>query len=151
MQNDCSRFTNDYEIILSFPFTVYINPFPKSSKFTYGSRDADGKISELNIVNQNFIPHQIFCLKFLKELHIQNTSFHEIEPNDKSIYQLPTEIEYFASSLIHLKIYDTTITHLPKQFGKLKNVRITRIIKYWPCISPRYNWSFIFINNSLCT
>lgn len=123
MPNDCSRFSNDYDIILSFPFNVDINPFPKTSKFTYGLMDADEKIYYLNIVNENYVPHQIFCLKFLQELYIRNTSFYEIEPNDNSVYQLPTEIEYFASSLIHLGIYDTTITHLPKQLGELKQLK----------------------------
>jgi hypothetical protein len=116
---NCSQFSSDTEIISSFPFDVPPNPVPETPEITYRLMNSDEKVYYLNIVNQESVPYNIFCLKSLQTLYIRNTSFYEIDLNDNSVRRLPTEIEHFAASLIVLRIFDTPITHLPKQISKL--------------------------------
>jgi Leucine-rich repeat (LRR) protein len=81
--------------------------------------DAEEDIYYLNIANQRFVPVTVFCLKSLRDLCVRSTSFFELEVDNDSVRRLSSEIQRLAPSLVTLNIYDTTITHLPEQIGKL--------------------------------
>ncbi|CAF1388077.1 unnamed protein product [Adineta steineri] len=119
---DCTQFNNDYEILSSFSFVTHLNPILLSSSQTYGLMDSNENIYKLQIVNQKLVPLTVFCLKSLRELYIQKTSFYEFELDDNSIRALPSEIEMLATSLTHFAIYDTPVAHLPEQIGKLRTL-----------------------------
>jgi Leucine-rich repeat (LRR) protein len=69
------------------------------------------------ISNQQGIPPAIYCLRHLQKLDIRNTSFSD------SDQRLPAAIERFSSSLTRLSIFDTMITQLPVQIGKLSHLQ----------------------------
>jgi len=118
---DCSQYKTDYRIIKSFPFHVDLNPVFQDSTTTYALMNKTDNIHYIKITSQKLIPSIIYCLKHLKELYIHNTRFCD------SKQRLPAEIEYFALSLTHLGIYNTNITHLPKQIGKLKHLQFLEL------------------------
>jgi len=68
------------------------------------------------------IPSTIFRLKYLEQLIIENTCF---SPCNRP--KIPSHIECLASSLTELSIYDTKITHLPNQIGKLINLQVLKL------------------------
>ena len=115
--SDCSRYTNDDEVHKSFPFLVDFSSSKKVSATTYGEKNANGNINYLKIVNQEYVPWSVFCLEDLQKLDVRKTKFHDFN------YKLPIAIERLASSLTHLSIHDTIITHLPEQIGKLKHLQ----------------------------
>ncbi len=81
--------------------------------------NVDENVYYLNIANQRFLPTTVFCLKYLEQLYVRSTSFYEFELDDESVPGIPSEIERLASSLTYFAVYDTTVTHLPEQIGKL--------------------------------
>ena len=113
---DCSQYVTDIQIVDSFPFIVYVDPVLKDSRRTYALKNYKGFISYMNIASEKSIPSSIYCLKHLSDLDIRNTSFRHFEQ------LLSSGMEHFASSLIHLGIYDTPISSLPEQFWKLKRL-----------------------------
>ncbi|CAF3457406.1 unnamed protein product [Rotaria sp. Silwood1] len=112
-------FEHDEDIIESFPFDVPLNPYKRYPK-TYGMYK-NGHINRLNIVNQKVIPFTIFCLKHLERLYIQNTCLYCCNCQQSDV------IEYFPLSLKELSIYDTNITHLSEQLGKLTNLQTLKL------------------------
>ena len=74
------------------------------------------------MTNQRSLPTTVFCLKFLQQLYVRNTSFYEIDPDDESVRRLPPQIELLAPSLTYFAVYDTTISHLPEQIGRLNRL-----------------------------
>ncbi|CAF0952583.1 unnamed protein product [Rotaria sordida] len=119
---NCSQYKDDYAVLLSFPFHVDLNPLLQIPRRTNGLMDAKERIYYLNIINQKYVPLTIYCLKYLQKLYIRNTSFYNTN------HQLPIEIDYLASTLTHLSIYDTKITHLPEQIGKLKYLQSLELV-----------------------
>ncbi len=115
-----SSVENDEDIVTSDEFTVPINPINRNSK-SYASA-YNGHIIHLEVIDKKFIPSTIFGLKYLKRLEIKNTCFY---PCDRQ--EIPSHIEYLASSLTELSISDTRITHLPKQIGKLKRLQALKL------------------------
>jgi Leucine-rich repeat (LRR) protein len=114
---NCFKYTNDDKIRKSFPFCVELNPKEENPSQTYALKDRSNNIYYLNIFNEKFFPPIAFCLKHLKELYIYNTSFIMFG------HQLPPMIKNLAQSLISLEIHDTTITHLLKEIGKLRQLQ----------------------------
>ena len=95
----CDKYTTDDQIIDTFPFLVHNNPFFRYPTETYALKNPNGSIDYMNIANQECIPSIIYCLRHLSMLDVRNTSFCGYEQ------QLPIEIIYFPSSLIHLGIW----------------------------------------------
>jgi leucine-rich repeat protein SHOC2 len=81
--------------------------------------DANENVYYLNIANQRFVPTTVFCLKSLQILFVRSTSFYQFGIDDDFVCQLPAEIELLAPSLLYLGVYDSTVTHLPEQIGRL--------------------------------
>jgi leucine-rich repeat protein SHOC2 len=75
----------------------------------------------MQIVNKESVPSLIYCFKHLSKLEVVNTSFCDFQ------YRLPVEIEYLAASLTHLYIYNTKITHLPKEINQLKRLKTFKL------------------------
>ncbi|CAF3032436.1 unnamed protein product, partial [Rotaria sp. Silwood2] len=96
---NCSQYTDDYEVLVSFPFHVALNPLSQIFKNTNGLMDANEHIYYLNIINQKYVPLTVYCLKYLQKLYIRKTS-----------------------------IYDTRITHLPEQISKLKHLQSLELV-----------------------
>ncbi|CAF3293964.1 unnamed protein product, partial [Rotaria sp. Silwood2] len=119
---NCSEYTDDYEVLVSFPFHVALNPLSQIFKNTNGLMDANEHIYYLNIINQKYVPLTVYCLKYLQKLYIRKTSFYNTD------YQLPIEIIHLASTLTTLGIYDTRITHLPEQISKLKHLQSLELV-----------------------
>lgn len=116
---DCSQFSYDYEVLSSFGFRIDINPLVATSLNTYARMDENENVYYLNVAYQSALPTTVFCLKFLRELYVRNTYFYETDSDDESIRRVPSQIELLASSLVYFAVYDTTITHLPEQIGRL--------------------------------
>lgn len=147
---DCSQYINDNHITDLFPFTVHINPITQTSTTTFAKMNKNYNIISMKIVNKKCVPSIIYCLKHLSKLEVINTSFCDFKQG------LPAEIEYFASSLIHLHIYNTTITHLPEQIGKLKNLQTlkfsdTGLTSLPDSIGNLRSLNFLFLSNNNLT
>lgn len=113
---DCSIYNKDHEIVYSFPFNVTIDSPCKKITTSYSKTDDNGNIYYLYIASETSVPCQVFCLKHLKFLFVYNTPFYNYN------FQLPAEIELLAHSLNSLSLNNVSITHLPKQIGKLTNL-----------------------------
>jgi hypothetical protein len=118
---DCSQYVNDIEVVNSFPYIVHIDPVFQYPTTTYASKNANGNIDFINIASQKSIPPMIYCLRHLSGLRIQNTSFYDVEQ------QLPLKIEYFASTLIYLGIYNTMIPYLPEHIRQFRRLEILEL------------------------
>ena len=118
---NCSQFKDDLKVTASFPFRVKLNSI-RVPTMAYGTIDLNRHITSLDITNKNFVPLTIFCLKHLRKLYIENTSFSKMN------YRLPMEIDHFASTLTELSIFHTKLTHLSEQIGKLKYLRSLELI-----------------------
>ena len=119
--SNCSIAENDESVVTSKEFTIPLNPTNRYSQ-SYGSTYKNGHIFHLKIVNKKSIPPTIFGLTYLKRLEIRNTCFF---PCNHA--QIPSEIECLTSSLTELSIYNTKITHLPKEIGKLVHLQVLKL------------------------
>jgi Leucine-rich repeat (LRR) protein len=101
-------------------FKIPINPH-----YSYtgsGALVKGGRIHQLRLIEEKYIPSTVFGLTRLKVLEIRQTCFF---PCDETT--IPLEIQCLASSLTSLGIYDTTITHLPDTIGELKHLTALKI------------------------
>jgi Leucine-rich repeat (LRR) protein len=112
---------NDEDAVTSDIFTIPLNPISTDS-ISYGWTDDNGHIHHLKIIDKKFISPMIFRLKYLKRLDIRNTCFFSCD-----LLQVPPDIQCLASSLIDLSIYNTKITHLPNEIGKLERLQILKV------------------------
>jgi Leucine-rich repeat (LRR) protein len=119
--SNCSVVENDENVVTSGEFTIPLNPINRYSK-SYGSTYKNGHIFHLKIVNKKSIPSTIFGLTYLKRLEIRNSCFF---PCNRP--QVPSEIECLRSSLTELSIYDTKITQLPNEIGKLVHLQVLKL------------------------
>ncbi|CAF3522069.1 unnamed protein product [Rotaria sp. Silwood1] len=119
---NCSQYIDDYEVLVTFPFHVVLNPLTQVFKKTNGLMNAKEHIYYLNIIDQNYVPLTVYCLTHLEKLYIRNTSFYNTD------HQLPIEIDHLASTLTNLGIYNTRVTHLPEQIGKLKHLQSLELV-----------------------
>jgi len=110
---DCSQYENDDQVEKSFPFSVNFKSLITST--TSGKKDEDENIIHLNIVNEQYFPPSVFCLKDLQELYVRNTKFRNFR------HRFP--IQLLARSLTRLIIQDTIVANLTEQFGKLKRLK----------------------------
>ncbi|CAF3660494.1 unnamed protein product [Adineta steineri] len=117
---NCSEFKTDDDILKSFPFKVELDPIIRRPEITYGLSDENNNIYFLNIFNETHFPSSGFCFKHLKQLDVRRTNFKN--GNDT----IPAEIEYLASTLIDLGVYDTIITHLPYEISKLEKLQTVK-------------------------
>ena len=117
----CSTSNKDHEIVRSFPFDVSIDSPDETIKTSYSKTDDNGNIVYLHIANEKYVPCKVFCLKHLKDLSVHNTPFYDFN------FRLPAEIKLLAHSLERLTIHNVSITHLPKEIGKLTNLMILEI------------------------
>jgi Leucine-rich repeat (LRR) protein len=117
----CSMVENDEDAVTSDIFTIPLNPISTDS-ISYGWTDDNGHIHHLKIIDKKFISPMIFRLKYLKRLEIRNACFFSCD-----LRQVPPDIQCLASSLIDLGIYDTKITHLPNEIGKLERLQILQV------------------------
>ena len=72
---NCRQFTQDYEIVLSLPFAAPFNPLTTNSDRIRAFMDNDNRITKLFLYKENNVPLNIFCLKNLVELTINETAF----------------------------------------------------------------------------
>lgn len=109
---NCSMYKSDKEIIVSLPFVVIINIEVQQS-ITYAWVDNRGTVTRLYILNQEFIPHSIFCLKKLETLSIISSNF-----------SIPADIGQLNSTLSRLTIIDLKEPQkiLPIELFMLKNL-----------------------------
>jgi Leucine-rich repeat (LRR) protein len=112
---------NDEDAVTLDEFTIPLNPISTDS-ISYGWTDDNGHIHHLKIIDKKFISPMIFRLKYLKRLDIRNTCFFSCD-----LLQVPPDIQCLASSLIDLSIYNTKITHLPNEIGKLERLQILKV------------------------
>jgi len=119
--SNCSIVENDENVITSDEFTIPLNPINRYSK-SYGSIYKNGHIFHLKIVDKKSIPSTIFGLTYLKRLEIRNTCFFPC-----NLPQIPSEIVCLTSSLTELSIYDTKITQLPNEIGKLVHLQVLKL------------------------
>lgn len=114
---DCTKFRRDYDILRSLPFPVEVSPVITDNK-TFALMDLNSHVTDLTIYKEKFVPLNIYCLKNLNSLTINNTRFYEFGLDDESLRGIPAEIG-LLSSLHTLHIYDSPVQHLPKEFGNL--------------------------------
>ncbi len=74
---DCSQFTDDYNILINFPFSITINPtiwtYPMP---TYAQMDDNNTyVQWLRLSEESHVPPSVFCLKNLERLTIFRTPF----------------------------------------------------------------------------
>ena len=79
LKADCPHYTNDYEVLLDFPFRTKINPmlnYPTSNMATMDRTNTF--VSSLLLIDGNTsIPESLFCLEKLTELTIMNVAFSD--------------------------------------------------------------------------
>lgn len=75
VQLDCSRFTDDLEIVNALPFRTYIGSMVHDR--TYALMDTTNhNIHTLQISKETYFPGNVFCLKNLRTLIIDSTPFN---------------------------------------------------------------------------
>ncbi|UJR11586.1 hypothetical protein I4U23_015766 [Adineta vaga] len=109
---DCSSYANDQEVLATFPFAVPYLTWQDQSSNTFARLGSDNHVEYLQIANEKFVPSTVFCLNKLQTFLIRNTSFSQLTSDNNSIQRL-------SSSLYNLGIFDTPISHLPKEIGNL--------------------------------
>ncbi|UJR11585.1 hypothetical protein I4U23_015765 [Adineta vaga] len=123
---DCSSYANDQEVLATFPFSIPFLPWTDYSPIEYdktsGRWDFFQRVDELVIVNENYIPPTIFCLRSLQNLYIRNSSFYTREQDATTNFPLPIGTTHSLYSLRSLRIYDTPVTHLPEEISSLYNL-----------------------------
>ncbi|CAF4212524.1 unnamed protein product [Adineta steineri] len=128
----CPQYETDSDIIKLFPFSVQLNPALTKSSMTHGLM-TNGRINYIQIFNEKFcIPSNIFCLKYLETLIINNSYFC----NSKQ--QINGEMEYLPEQIIKLqKLRTLQISHVNRMsisniIGKLTSLKDLTIshVKY---------------------
>ncbi|CAF1371559.1 unnamed protein product [Adineta steineri] len=115
---NCGQNKTDSEITDSFPFSVQLNPALTKSSITYGLM-TNGRINYIQIVDEKFcIPSNIFCLKYLETLIINNSYF--CDSNGRNY--LPEQI-IKLKKLQTLKISHVNLISLPNIIGNLSSLK----------------------------
>ena len=93
---DCTQFRRDYDILKSFSFPVQISPQITTGK-TFALMNLNNDVTHLTIHKEKFVPMNVYCLKKLNSLIINNTRFYEFGLDDESIRGMPAEIGLLTS------------------------------------------------------
>ncbi|CAF1327743.1 unnamed protein product [Adineta steineri] len=147
---NCSKFQTDDDILGSFPFKVELNPIIEHFIITYGLLDVNGNLYYLNVFNETYFPSSGFCFKHLQKLDVRKTSFQNV--NDT----IPAEIQYLASTLTEIGIYDTIIIRLPyemSKLGKLETIQFSNTsLKILPDFIGNFlSLKFLSVPNNMLT
>jgi hypothetical protein len=112
---DCSQFKTDVEIVRALPFHTSMGSMLVNR--TYALTNADNTIHTLYIHRESYVPSNIFCLKNLRVLTIDGTSFNYSTLG----YQwgvIPDELGNLKL-LNNLQIYNTRINKMTDQLSNL--------------------------------
>jgi len=139
---DCSQFTTDYDIVQTFPFRVYVGSMLNNR--TYALMDSVQNIVTLYINKESYVPSNIFCLKNLQTLIIDETPLN--------YGNLDYDTGIMADGLGNLKkltkleIYNTRINKMTDQLSNLTALKSLTLINCGLSSLPNLSKLFALTN-----